>query len=65
MQTTFILEINFSEAAFVKNACPASAAPIKETVDTYDPAAQYKLGAFYMYDKVIAFDETSCSVQAE
>ena len=49
MQTTFVLEINFSEAAIVMNTCPASAAPLRETVYTYDPAAQNELRAsFYV-----------------
>ena len=65
MQTTFVLELNFSEAAVVMNTCPYSSDVIKETVLTYDPTAQYKLRAFCMYDKLIAFDENSGSVRAE
>ena len=65
MQKTFVLELNFSEAAVVMNTCPYSSDVIKETVLTYDPTAQYKLRAFCMYDKLIAFDENSGSVRAE
>ena len=40
MQTTFVLEINFSEAAVVINTCLASATPIQETMYAYDPGAR-------------------------
>ena len=65
MQTTFVLELNFADAAVVVNTCPAYSLDVKEVVYTYDPAAQYELRAFCMYDKVIAFDENSGSVRAE
>jgi hypothetical protein len=65
MQTTFVLELNFSGAAVVMDTCPTSTLSIKETVLTYDPTAQYELRAFCMYDKVIVFDENSGSVRAE
>ena len=65
MQTTFVLELNFSSATVVMETCPKSDLSIKETVLTYDPTAQYELRAFCMYDKVIAFDENSGSVRAE
>ena len=65
MQTTFVLELNFNDAAVVMNSCPQYSLDIKEIVYTYDPAAQYELRVFCMYDKVIAFDENSGSVRAE
>ena len=37
MQTTFVLELNFSEAAVIMNTCAYSSDVIKETVLTYDP----------------------------
>ena len=43
MQTTFVLGINFSEAAIVMNTCPAFSTPVRETMITYDPAVQYEL----------------------
>lgn len=65
MQTTFVLELNFNDAGTVINTCPVYSLDVKEVVYTYDPAAQYELRAFCMYDKVIAFDENSGSVRAE
>ena len=65
MQTTFVLELNFGDAAIVINTCPAFSLDVKEVVYTYDPAAQYELRAFCMYDKVIVFNENSGSVRAE
>ena len=65
MQMTFVLELNFSEAAVVMNTSAYSSDVIKETVLTYDPTAQYELRAFCMYDKVIAFNEHSGSVRAK
>ena len=65
MQTTFVLELNFNEAAVVMNTCPEFDTPVQEILYTYDPGAQYELRAFCMYDKVIAFDENSGSVRAE
>ena len=65
MPTTFVLELNFAEAANVMYTCPDYSADVKEVVYTYDPAAQYELRAFCMYDKVIAFDENKGSVRAE
>ena len=56
MQTTFVLEMNFNDAAAYMNICPAYTLPaVKELVYTYDPAAKYKLRAFC---------ETSGSVRA-
>ena len=52
LQTTFVLTINFAEAAVVINTCPANSTVIKETVYTYDSTAPYKLQAFYMHTKV-------------
>ena len=65
MQTTFVLELNFSSATVIMETCPKSDLNVRETVLTYDPTAQYELRAFCMYDKVIAFDENSGSVRAE
>ena len=60
--------MNFNEAAVLMNTCPvygSGSNAVKELLYTYDPAALYKLRAFCMYDKVIAFDENSGSVRAE
>ena len=66
MQTTFVLEMNFNDPAIYINTCPVyTLASVKELVYTQDPAAQYELREFCMYDKVIAFDETSGSARAE
>ena len=66
MQTTFVFEMDFNDAVIVMNTCPSMVAfPVRETVFTYNPSAQYELRAFCMYDTVIAFDETSGSVRAE
>ena len=69
MQTTFVLECEFASSNTKTNVVQGNAAGNNGTVNenqvlwrTADP---YELRAYIMYDKVIAFNNTTGSVTAE
>jgi hypothetical protein len=61
MQTTFVLELEFGQNTRSINVAPAAT----ENCILYKTGSPYELRAYVMYDKVIAFDETSGSIRAE
>jgi hypothetical protein len=64
MQTTCVLQLEFSSDPAANNTIVRT--PMgPEACITYDDRAVYELRAYIMYDKVIAFDETSGSIRAE
>ena len=80
MQTTFVLERDFGSVGsnIVNYPCapayttqapapgaPAAVAAVTEAVSTYVLADIFELRAYCMFDKVIAFDETSGSIRSE
>ena len=72
MQTTFILELNFGGDELNFNYDINSVADgdgmftfPDDIKCSYKANAQYKIRAFCMYDKVIAFDEYSGSIRAD
>jgi hypothetical protein len=74
MQTTFVLEMEFGgntrtvplfpPAYSIGNAAANNLTGSEQCV-LYNLSAPYELRAYVMYDKVIAFDETSGSIRAE
>jgi hypothetical protein len=74
MQTTFVLEMEFGPntktvpvfpPAYSVGAAAAAGYTGSEQCVLYNLSAPYELRAYVMYDKVIAFDETSGSIRAE
>ena len=66
MQTTFVLELEFAQtnlATPVPGNNPANADTSQPRL--YNTAHTYELRTYIMYDKVIAFDETSGSIRSE
>jgi hypothetical protein len=61
MQTTFVLELEFGQNTRAIRVNPTT----EEQCILYKAGSPYELRAYVMYDKVIAFDETSGSIRAE
>jgi len=61
MQTTFVLELEFGQNTRQMAVSPG----VTENCILYKSGSPYELRAYVMYDKVIAFDETSGSIRAE
>ena len=75
MQTTFVLEMDFGAQGcdtqqvqvspnYVDSNGVVRAAAVDD-VELYDPAVIFEVRAYCMFDKVIAFDETSGSIRSE
>jgi len=75
MQTTFVLELDFGGQGSQTQTIQVSPnyydvqglfrAADEEDVDTYNAANIFEVRAYCMFDKVIAFDETSGSIRSE
>ena len=72
MQTTFVLEMDFGPSEVDIYASPhyldSGAVERDADVDeynTYTAAEIFEVRAYCMFDKVIAFDETSGSIRSE
>ena len=75
MQTTFVLELDFGGQGSQTQTIQVSPnyydvngafrVAATEDIDTYNAANIFEVRAYCMFDKVIAFDETSGSIRSE
>ena len=65
MQTTFVLELEFAQQTYFTQMADNPTKSTNIAIRNYSINHGYELRAYIMYDKVIAFDETSGSICSE
>ena len=65
IQTTFVLELEFAQQTYFTQMADNPTKSTNIAIRNYSINHGYELRAYIMYDKVIAFDETSGSICSE